>query len=134
MMDHRNNTPILYGPALEHAKPLPGRKRRPPTWAVSVRMSAAMTDKIELIARETDSHRADVVRTALAEYLQKYTSATVEHIDAPKPHSIQPALHNPYHGSGKADLRALLGVNHRQAQRQREGKRDDMRMVDHSGR
>lgn len=123
---------ILHGPGLAPAKPQPGAKRRPCTWAITARMQAATVDALERLARVNGCHRGDIVRTAVVEFLEKHTNADSEHAHNDTtsiPSLSQPRLASPYTGSGGSDQSALKASVTRQNQRKQQGNSGE-RLID----
>jgi hypothetical protein len=64
---------ILYGPRLSPFKAPLGEKRRPCTWTLSARFQAPQVDAVEALARKKDCKPGDIIRTAVTEFLSKYS-------------------------------------------------------------
>lgn len=66
---------ILHGPRLSPFKAPLGEKRRPCTWTMSARFQAPQVDAVEALARKKGCKPGDIIRTAVTEFLAKYSPA-----------------------------------------------------------
>lgn len=125
---------VLHGPSLAPAKQVLGLKRRPCTWAITARMQPKTVDDLERLARQNGCTRGDIVRTAVAEFLEKHADTTAAHTvtDPTPPQNVpQPRLATPYRGSGGSDQATLKASATRQEARKQQGKQGE-RLMDKS--
>lgn len=102
---------ILHGPRLSLFKVPLGEKRRPPTWALSVRAIAPTVDAVEKIAKQNGCTVTDIIRTAIAEFLAKYEDTNAAHNGHPLT-----AHHSPREASINAGLIPLTHAPNRAPQ------------------
>ena len=102
---------ILHGPSLEPAKPpARGAHYRPTTWTLGARMQAPMVDAIERLARVKGCKPADILRTAMAEFLARNALAEPDSnlMDPTPSHAHQqPRTAQPYKGTGGSDQNSI---------------------------
>ena len=136
---------ILHGPRLKPVRPKPGPdKTAPTTWQIGCRIAGDVYDGITRTSHRLGVAQADIIRTAVVEFLEKYdtdyviSSATSHRavsqpvIESPPTASAplpQPAQHDRWRGNGQSDHPAHIAVRDRQAARKKSGQAGE-RLVD----
>jgi len=125
---------ILHGPGLAAVRPPNGIKQRPCTWTLGARVQANTVDAVERLARLKGCKPGDILRTALAEFLQKYAlTEPVSHLtdQTPSQTITQPRTAKPYTGSGGSDQLNINAARTRQNARKANGQQGE-RLIDKS--
>lgn len=131
--------PILHGPHLKTEKPRPGLKRTPATWLYGVRLPSNLATAIDRAAAQMGVKAVDIIRTATAEFAEKYrlssesTRTSQNLTDLPPPSltagPTAPYRVDPYRGNGGSDHQALMAVNRRNQSRKASGAQGE-RLID----
>ena len=136
---------ILHGPRLKPVRPKPGPdKKAQTTWYIACRVTGDIADEVAYRAKEANVAQSDIMRTALVEFLEKYSDhdvikSGIHHravsqpvIESPPTASAplpQPAQHDRWRGNGQSDHPAHIAVKDRQAARKKNGQAGE-RLID----
>jgi hypothetical protein len=119
---------LLHGPHLKLEPPKPRRKVAPVSWSYGIRINAETATKVDALAAKNGVTRCDVVRSALAHFLDALEGTSNAHIDISAsvdslPSAApSPAVADRWRGSGGADMQNVRRVNKANKDRKATGK------------